>query len=864
MLDLCYAQTTTETGTGSFVSRRMHTFDNLNRESSIVEIYIPAPENASREESFDWHLATRNFFAFVLGKPLVGRQMGQAFVDLYERMKLFRSEQSNNHQDFLEYSEIQGYRDLVECTDYALASLFYAERYKLRDVWIDAFVHCVGMSDSIALSPESTAISRLSKALITRAYLEIDVHLGSVAKALRTFLQEDFSPAHLGLVDGARSHMHRFQQFLHDFYAEKFGYWPPPVSATFPKALYKSMFYDFQALYDLLADTQSNSNLAFQKPASGGICVLQTVDHFDRRHKFTAQSHPLPLLPAKSDQITTRSLSSASHHRKTRDMQAKIIALATATNGYTTNPEQPKIVHAYMEFEKSHAVNSNQREDKVAAADARKVRWLVIYGTLQYLSSALRAPVGVRDIESPDYPLCCLVAGQPTLMASPVSTPPVVSPLPIMDDYFGETQSSSFSTIEPDCHREDYFTTPTAAKRNTDPNASHKAQLPDRQPSLRSFGPLSSLSARNSRRNSLTFKPASHCKIIVRGYGDGLNLATIDASSHSVKDSNDLADLHRVPSMTSHKGSQATTTWHGSQIPPIPVSIPAADRGHIRTRTPLLHPSQLDQLLQVVETDDISDSMSRSDSTGSKVSSVWTDEGSAASSKSSADGRNFYKASTAEHSGLLGGLISTDGTRVSLDVPEDRASTMTASQKDIHPLLRNPSVQQAGFQFDFDTQHTEATPCTEEAAASIGMAFSAPPSPPILPSASPRAASMLRTMSLTSQKTPYITKINSPELTLDNEMAYRRKSRSSDILSGLMSSPSELRERYNNAIKRLDNSNGGPNRDEELCNVLQSNAQPPIITKTSHATKMPSLRNCIWHDDGKDKKDRRMSSFWRR
>jgi len=134
----------------------MQTFDNLNRESSIVELYIPAPEHTTREESFQWHIATRNFFAFVLGKPLVGLQMGQAFVDLYERMKLFRSERVNNHQDFLDYAANQGYRDLVECTDYALASLFYAERYKLREVWIDAFAHCVGMGDSITLSPEYT------------------------------------------------------------------------------------------------------------------------------------------------------------------------------------------------------------------------------------------------------------------------------------------------------------------------------------------------------------------------------------------------------------------------------------------------------------------------------------------------------------------------------------------------------------------------------------------------------------------------------------------------------------------------------------------------------------------------------------
>jgi hypothetical protein len=154
MLDTCYAQSIPGDSTNSRELTRLHSFNSLHHGSSVVELYVPAPEDASREESFDWHVTTRNFFAFVLGQPLVGRHMGQAFVDLHERMEIFRSTHLNNHEDFLTYAETQGYRDLVECTDYALASLYYAERYKLRDVWIDAFAHCVGMADSIALSPE--------------------------------------------------------------------------------------------------------------------------------------------------------------------------------------------------------------------------------------------------------------------------------------------------------------------------------------------------------------------------------------------------------------------------------------------------------------------------------------------------------------------------------------------------------------------------------------------------------------------------------------------------------------------------------------------------------------------------------------
>lgn len=154
MLSQCDAQMTSTTGSNTQPLKRMpSSLSNSNRGSSTIQIFIPAPEAASREDSFKWHITTRNFFAFLLGKPLVGEHMGQAFIDLQERLCLFRPDASN-HQDFLDYAENQGYRDLLECTDYALANLYYAERYKLREVWIDAFAHCVGMNDSLTLSPE--------------------------------------------------------------------------------------------------------------------------------------------------------------------------------------------------------------------------------------------------------------------------------------------------------------------------------------------------------------------------------------------------------------------------------------------------------------------------------------------------------------------------------------------------------------------------------------------------------------------------------------------------------------------------------------------------------------------------------------
>jgi hypothetical protein len=682
---------------------------------------------------------------------------------------------------------------------------------------------------------------------MTRAYLEVDLHLNRVSKALSTFLQDDFSPAYLGLPQGARNHMYRFQRFLHDYYTEKFGYWPPPASAgPFPKALYKSMFYDFKKLYDLLVDTQSDNDIASQKPASGGICVLQNVAHFDKRHKFTPQAHPMPLLPRESgNEKPTRTLSSASYIRKSRDISA---ALALATNNLDADVSNSKIVQAYMQFERIHAPSPAPREDRLSVVDARKIRWLLIYGTLQYLTSALRAPSAVRDADSPEYPLCCLIAGQSSWNApTPAATSPIRSPMSgatAIYDYFEGVQCSS---IQPDCQREDYITSENTSRRGS-VDLSPKAQLPVRQASTRSFGPLSSLSVRASRRNSVALKPSQHCAIIVQDYGDGLNQAIAEVPSQTVTAQEDAL----IPSPGSFllEDTDDETSWLQPQ-PPHALkgsSTQTVERPrHTRNRTPLLHTFQLDQVAPpitaqpTVET--TNDSMSRSDSTSSMGSSVWTDGGSAASSKSSANGeRHVYKMSTAEHNGLLGGLVSVDGTRVSLEMPEHRTTTSSPSQADIHPLFRD-APHQDGFVFDFVTegpQSTTPTPTT----GSVGMAISGPPTPSSHPTPS-QIEDALSKMALASTRRP--PSIRTSTSTAD--MPSRKNTRKLDIWSGIY-------------MKRSDSPSIISYQYGDLCGGPKTNAQTPTVTKTSHASKSASLKNRIWNEEGKA--ERRMSSLWRR
>ena len=117
-------------------------------------MHIPAPDNLSREEAFRYHLTTRNFFAWMFEKPLVGGRLGDALIALLDRMNEFRPNSQFNQEDLLAYLDDQGYTDFRDCPDHALAVLQFAEKFQDRELWTDAFVHCAGMWDLLDKSTE--------------------------------------------------------------------------------------------------------------------------------------------------------------------------------------------------------------------------------------------------------------------------------------------------------------------------------------------------------------------------------------------------------------------------------------------------------------------------------------------------------------------------------------------------------------------------------------------------------------------------------------------------------------------------------------------------------------------------------------
>lgn len=253
----------------------------------------------------------------------------------------------------------------------------------------------------------------------------MDVRLGYCGALLRAFLEDDLSEAHLGLTPGARAHLERFRSFLLSFYAAKFGYYPPSRhsfrSAMFEAQINQTMAKDFESLYSLLVDQDFTAQHSSPTLAqAGGICVLQNVESFDNRHGFKTLDHPLPLLPESEPAPVSKRMSwmptrTWSTKGRPDPRLAAHTALVNATNKANLAVLGNDLVRAYRKFEEDSVFRPLRadRLEKISLADARKVRWILVYAVHQTLRTCTAVPPEVCDVADAPYHLAISTAALP-------------------------------------------------------------------------------------------------------------------------------------------------------------------------------------------------------------------------------------------------------------------------------------------------------------------------------------------------------------------------------------------------------------------------------------------------------------------
>ncbi|KAF7897548.1 hypothetical protein EAF00_005776 [Botryotinia globosa] len=400
------------------ISEVLDEYYSGSSDSDYVELYIPAPVMAERGEAFLYHTATRNFFAWIFKKSLVGQDLGNALVGLLNSMSQFRSTDANNVDDIVAYIDGEGYADMRNTPDHALGVMYFAEHFHFKDMWIDALAHCAGMCEKLHNSPGFESLSRQDRVFISRARLEMDLRLDTCGKMLSGFLTEELADTYLQLSPDAQSHLEKFREFLQRYYTAKLGSYPPLASRSgsgaFSKSLFKQMRSEFQKLYEFLADS-SVTTTGTTSASDEELDVLRAVMTFDRRYQIEPLPYSLPLLPddnAKpskplSKRLTFTTKMFPKSDKNHNDSGANSMgALDKATNRQNLRLTDCTLVHAYRGFEKECAAQANSKmatAEKISQAEGRKIRWILIYSSLQILIQATRVPDQVRATQNVAY-----------------------------------------------------------------------------------------------------------------------------------------------------------------------------------------------------------------------------------------------------------------------------------------------------------------------------------------------------------------------------------------------------------------------------------------------------------------------------
>ncbi|RTE73188.1 hypothetical protein BHE90_012388 [Fusarium euwallaceae] len=522
-----------------------------------VEMYIPPPPTTDKTQAFHYHLATRNFFAWVFRRSMVGSSLGGALIGLLHSMHEFRSGVDDNVADMMDYFDEEGYLDMANQPNHALAMLQLAEFFEMKELYVRAFAHCVGMSDRLFNSSSFQELSPESRRLIRKGRIEMEYRLTRSTTMLKTFLDDELSEAHLSVSAGALAHLERFRSFLLSFYTTKMGYYPPttvePDIDIFDPRIYRIMREDFEALYDLLVDDGFTSSSTMPPTAHGGICTLQLVQSFDLQRDYTPLEHPLPLLPDLNHgsrrmswfpgRVTLRSDRRVTAHA----------ALTNASNLLKPGVSQNDLVRAYRRFEEDSIMSPNKadKQEKVSLADARKVRWILIYAVCQVLRTATDVPPEAEeDRDEAGYSLCISTDSIP-----PWSTPRDMGHIlrrqtqlvtgfdwSVHEDAHME-ESSGRIEIKPDI---DYFALTHKERPSShcgSGNIERRASLPPRPSRSNSLTQALSRSS-TIRRSMRMFKssPAStppqtvtppsrpmYHEIVVHGYGNGTNDVNLES-----------------------------------------------------------------------------------------------------------------------------------------------------------------------------------------------------------------------------------------------------------------------------------------------------------------------------------------------
>lgn len=382
------------------------------------ELYIPWPGVDSGMDQLLWHLTTRNFFAMLFDKDSVwGQTFYQTFHLVFERIVKFPDYLPRNidrGEWIANYIARKDFDDVRNNPSFAAGLIAFSEMIRWREGYIEGFVHCSGMLKlGLQNIPEYRNVSAVSRIYIETASKEM---LKRVHRAQIWLAEFDFSemwPVTSAPAPAAKGAFERFGKWLRRFYENEYGHWPPTDDHTWlDRDIIKRLNTDFHMIYDFFVDRDivfaASSGPASSRPLtmqskSGNFFRADTSDlpitdilvGFDNRQNFPHIPHPYPITPpsfpvhtgssTKSSFFGPRSKKPLSAAESFDIARAKALSYTQASNLYTLRNRYrgtaEGIVKKILEFEESDGVRP------LDPFDARRGRWILIYGVLQMLAT---------------------------------------------------------------------------------------------------------------------------------------------------------------------------------------------------------------------------------------------------------------------------------------------------------------------------------------------------------------------------------------------------------------------------------------------------------------------------------------------
>jgi hypothetical protein len=438
------------------------------------EMYFHTPPTMAKVDQLRHHITTRNVFALLYHSSLVGLSLHQALSDLLARLDAYMPPESDNVGMILNYLAARGIDDVRGDAETAVSLLAWSEAAEVRweEGWRECFLHCVGMYNQLERCADFKSITPITRALLDRACLEMQLRVQAAEERLVEFQYSDmWSPVANGATNPAKAAADRLQKFFLGHYSRVYGYWPPLTPGQqagsqpgspgdseesdstewLTRTVAQTLQRDFGALYDYLVNrdvvwdgSEARSARKWMMVSEAGnrmfeadipdLPMTDMLIEFDNKLRFPHIPHPYPLVPESippsaplSTAKESSSLFKSSSKKNGGSGSGGNGGNGGSNSGRAAGALERRVQLAYTEATNIYVLGSDftqsdlidafvkfEKSDHIAEVDpaiARRGRWVLIYGVLQILASVSVDALNVRYREDVSYHLCPRLKG---------------------------------------------------------------------------------------------------------------------------------------------------------------------------------------------------------------------------------------------------------------------------------------------------------------------------------------------------------------------------------------------------------------------------------------------------------------------